>query len=451
MKRILSIVLTVIVIANLFLLVGCDDSHRKNNIQLNGTPSFTLNGTQSNSQPVAVNVLNGMTPTQLYKKFVEEYTAANSFDISITTKAILNGAPTSSSVKLKLTDYATYIIVDAVDTKMECWFFEDFSYLNLGKEKYKISNITADDIFGQDFIEFTLSSVVYDIDDSIYLQKLEHAQLYLHNNEYYCDLKFTAQEASDLGMEAAAFSERLFFNAQGKITKIVDQSNTENITILLDAYDSAMSVDEPADKELYIEQTIPDEDQPPMDLSGHQDPLLYAMYQEVFDAIKNARKFEMIVSTGGSTILFYTVVKNNQYTSVLKDGTYISRWLVNGEGYIGEHTGTAFSTEVTESFLSYFNSAKAQKDFVVGLQLHGNDMNDFSVLEKYSSSEMTLSHNNTDGTVDFYEISAHYSNGKVADVYITITKTLNGRQIFSIEYDFLSIDSVYLEDLVAPI
>ena len=78
-------------------------------------------------------------------------------------------------------------------------------------------------------------------------------------------------------------------------------------------------------------------------------------------------------------------------------------------------------------------------------------MNDFSVLEEYSSSEMTLSHNNTDGTVDFYEISAHYSNGKVADVYITITKTLNGRQIFSIEYDFLSIDSVYLEDIVAPI
>ena len=33
-------------------------------------------------------------------------------------------------------------------------------------------------------------------------------------------------------------------------------------------------------------------------------------------------------------------------------------------------------------FLSYFNSAKAQKDFVVGLQLHGNDMNDFSVLEE---------------------------------------------------------------------
>ncbi len=447
MKRILSIILTVIVIVNLFLMVGCDNSYRKNNIQLNGTPPITSNDTQ----PVAVNALNGMTPSQLYEKFIEEYTAANAFDISIITKATLDGAQTSSSVKLKLTDYATYITVDATDTKMECWFFEDSSYLNLGKEKYKISNITADDIFGQDFIELTLSSVIYDIDNSIYLQKLEQAQLYLHNNEYYCDLKFTAQEASDLGMEAEAFSERLFFNAQGKVIKIVDQSSTENITVLLDAYDSAMSVDEPADKELYIEQTIPDEDQPSVDLSGPQDPLLYAMYQEIFDAIKNARKFDMMVTTGGSTILFYTVVKNNQYTSVLKDGTYVSRWLVNGEGYIGEHTGTAFSTEVTESFLSYFHSAKAQKDFVVGLQLHGNDMNDFSVLKKYSSSEMTLSHNNTDGTVDFYEISARYSYGKVADAYITITRTLNGQQIFSIEYDFSSIDSVYLEDLVAPI
>ena len=455
MKKILSIILTVIVIANLFLMVGCDKTHENSHSQLEETTTVTSNDSKPNSKPVAVNTLNGMTLTQLYENFIEEYTTADAFDISIVTNATLDGAQTTSSVRLTLTNYATYIMADAADAKIECWFFEDSSYLNLAGEKYKMSNITADDIFGQDFIELTLSSIVYDTDNFIYLEKLEEAQLYLHNDEYYCYIAFTDQEALSLGLEAEAFSETLFFDAQGKIKKIIDQSSTEEITVILDVYNNTLLINAPADKDSYIEQTIPEEDDSnqdtPEDLSGIQNPLLYAEYQSVFQAIKNARKFQMIVTTKGSSILFYTVVKNNACVSVLENGVYCDRWYVDGKGYVCENNGTVFSTEVTESFLSYFNSAQAQKDFVAGLQLHGNDINDFSVSKQYSSSKITLSHNNTDGTVDFYEITSHYPQGKVDSAYITITRSLNGTQLFSIEYAFLNIDSVYLKDLVAPI
>ena len=458
MKKLLSIFLSVIVIVNLFLMVSCDKTDAESDAQAKDKTSDTSDDTNSNSEPVAVNALNGMTPSQLYRNFIGDYTQAESFDISIITNVTFDGTQINSSVSLKLTNHAVYIMVDADDTKMECWFFEDSSYLNLDGEKYKMASITADDIFGQGFIELTLSSIVYDIDNSIYLEKLENAQLYLYNDEYYCDLEFTAPEASEMGMEAEAFSKTLFFNEQGKIKKIVDQSSTEKTTVLLDGYGNTVLVQAPADRESYIEQTIPEEDddkqdemQPPEDPSGVQNPLPYEEYQGVFDAIKNADKFQMMVTTNGSTVLFYTVVGNDQYTSVLENGVYFDRWYVNGKGYARENDGTAFSTAVTESFLSYFNSAKAQKDFVVGLQLHENDMKNFYVSKQYSYSEITLSHNNNDGTVDFYQITPGYLNGKVNSVHFKITRSLNGEQIFSTEYVFLDIDSVYLENVVVPI
>ena len=249
MKKLLSIFLIVIVIVNLFLMVSCDKTDAESDAQSKDKTSDTSNDTNSNSETVAVNALNGMTPSQLYKNFIEDYTKADSFDISIITNVTSDGTQINSSVNLKLTNHAMYIMVDADDSKMECWFFEDSSYLNADGEKYKMANITADDIFGQGFIELTLSSIVYDIDNSIYLKKLENAQLYLHNDEYYCDLEFTASEASDIGMEAEEFSKTLFFNEQGKIKKIVNQSSTEKTTVLLDGYGNTVLVHEPADRE----------------------------------------------------------------------------------------------------------------------------------------------------------------------------------------------------------
>lgn len=457
MKKVLSIILIAIVIVNLFLIVGCYKTDTENDSQSEVETPDNSDDTKPNSQPVAIKTVNGMTLIQLYENFIEEYTKAATLDISIITDITSEGIQTNSSLRLKLTDDAMYIMVDADDTELECWFLEDSSYLNIAGEKHKNSNVTVDDIFGEGFIELSLSSVANDVDNSVYSKKLENAQLYTDNDEYCCDLKFTVEEAEALDMEAEAFTETLFFDAQGKIKKIVHQSSTEKTTIVLHSYGDTLSVSAPADADSYIEQTIPDDDgendqtQPPVDFSGVQDPLLYAEYQRVFEAINNAQKFQMMVTTKGSTVLFYTVVGNNEYTRVLENGVYFDRWYVNGKGYVCENDGTAVSTAVTESFLSYFNSAKDQKDFVVGLQLHGNDMNDFSVLKEYSYSQITLTHNNTDGTIDFYEIQPHYSNGKVNSVHFTITRSLNGEQIFSTGYVFLEIDSVYMEDIVAPI
>ena len=454
-KKVLSIILIAIVIVNLFLIVGCYKTDTENDSQSEVETPDNSNDTKPNSQPVAIKTVNGMTLIQLYENFIEEYTKAATLDISIITDITSEGIQTNYSLRLKLTDDAMYIMVDADDTELECWFLEDSSYLNIAGEKHKNSNVTVDDVFGEGFIELSLSSVANDVDNSVYSKKLENAQLYTDNDEYCCDLKFTVEEAEALDMEAEAFTETLFFDAQGKIKKIIDQSSTEEITVTLDVYNNTLLINAPADKDSYIEQTIPEEDDSnqdtPEDLSGIQNPLLYAEYQSVFQAIKNARKFEMIVTTKGSSILFYTVVKNNACVCVLENGVYCDRWYVDGKGYVCENNGTVFSTEVTESFLSYFNSAQAQKDFVAGLQLHGNDINDFSVSKQYSSSKITLSHNNTDGTVDFYEITSHYPQGKVDSAYITITRSLNGTQLFSIEYAFFNIDSVYLKDLVAPI
>ena len=435
-------------------LTACDDMLSKKPVS---TETEAITDLPSDPEPIAVKTVNGMSAYQLFGNFYIEYSGAKTYDISIKTDSKSTESPLSSSVDIKLSENALYINVEAENTKMECWFFEDAAYLNIAGEKVKISGTTADDIFGKGFIEQTLGSALSAIDTTEYNKMLKTAQLYSYNGEYYYTLALTEEEAEKLGIEAQNFSETVFFNEQGKVKRVVDSSDSETVTMTLNAYDTPVSISAPADADSYIEQIVPDEDedekqdQPVVnENAGNQDPLLYATYQEVFDAIKNAHKFEMIVSTNGSTILFYTVVKNNAYTKTLENDDYFSRWYVDGKGYASGNNGTVVAIEVTESFLSYFNSAKEQKDFVVGLQLHGNDMNDFSVSKEYSSSKITLSHNNTDGTVDFYEITAHYLYGKVESAFITITRSLNGQQIFSTSYDFLNIDSVYLNDLVAP-
>ena len=83
MKNLLSIILTVIIIINLFLMAGCNIFDTKSGVHSEETTTVTSNDTNPGSQPVAVDTLNGMTLVQLYKNFIEEYTKADTFDISI--------------------------------------------------------------------------------------------------------------------------------------------------------------------------------------------------------------------------------------------------------------------------------------------------------------------------------------------------------------------------------
>ena len=57
---------------------------------------------------VPIALLNGMNATELFEKFVQEYSSAQTFDIEMTVKQSANGATVTSTVSVKLGEDALY-------------------------------------------------------------------------------------------------------------------------------------------------------------------------------------------------------------------------------------------------------------------------------------------------------------------------------------------------------
>ena len=450
-KKILSIIFLCIIFLESFLLSGCNKPSFKPPRQ-NEETTLPQDHTSPVSEPDTIKTINGMTVVQLYENFINEYTNADTYDISVRSSIHADGINMTSLVDLKLGENAMYIKADVADVEMECWFFTDYSYFNIGGEKYKATGATVDDIFGEGFVEITLSSALSSIDQTVYLDKLNEIQLHFENGEYYYTLKLTDKEAEDLGIGTNNYSETVFFDAKGKIRKIVCSSDSEEVLILLNAYGDTVDIALPADHDSYIEQTAPDDNEEdaitPPENAGCQDPLMYAEYEKIFYTLKNAKKFSAIKNANGSTELFYTKVENDEYMSILENNGYHEQWYIKGKGYACEDSGKAHITEVTAEFLSYFEAARSEIEFVCGLQLHGNDMADVNFIKDYSWADLIYSHNNNDGTVDRYEIRYYYD---MSQVNIKITQFLNGEENSSVEYFFLDINSIYLENIAVPV
>lgn len=474
MKKLLSIILALAIVMGALLLIGCNESKRKE-LDLAGSDSDEPDqseeqdkkpdkepdsdevqggdvDTPPENNPVPVETLNGKSAKELYESFIAEYTAATSYDILIETNTVVEGIPVNSSVRLKTNNFAVYVKIDNILENTECWFLDPATYLKSGTLKYKIPNAGIDHFLGRDFVETTLSGAMSGAEQETYLKKLNDATIYLHNGEYYFQIELTDEEAAAAGIEAEGFSETVFLNAQGKVKKIVDSCATENVTVTLAAYSDFVNITLPKDAASYEIYYIPeDELEPPFnENAGDQDPRAYAKYQEIFDTLKEAFTFTVATNVDGSTAMQYLFVNKSEFVSVLgEDGNYYCRYYINKKGYEGPLGGTFSQVDVTNDFMSHFEHARSVKQKICDMQLHGNEMKDFTMTKVSSSQNVfTFSHDLGDGAVDYYEISVFYSSKEVDGVSFSIRHTVNGEDIGTDNYDCFGINDRYTEIVV---
>ena len=454
MKKLLSIILLCMIFLGSFLLSGCkkpvSEEARKNE-----ETTRSREQSESVSEPDTQKTLNGMTAAQLYENFINEYTNASTYDISLRSTVRADGAEMTALIDLKLGEDAMYIRSDVDDAEMECWFFDDVSYFNVGGEKYKATGATVNDIFGEGFVEATLSSAFSGIDQAFYTEKLNGIELYSENGEYYYSLKLTDKEAEELEIGEKNYSETVFFDAEGKVRKIVSSSDSGEAVLMLNAYGDTVEIALPADHESYVEPVVPDDEEEkgedtelPDEDAGSQDPLMYAEYKKIFETLKNAKKFYMIKNTNGSTERFYTKVGGDEYTRVLSNNESYERWYINGVGYACDGSEKAHTAEVTAEFLSCFEAARAEVEFICGKRIHGDDMKNVDHVKDYSWADLAYTYDIGEGAMERYEIRYFYDMSRIS---IKITQLLNGEDISSVEYSFIDIDSMYLENIISPI
>jgi hypothetical protein len=154
---------------------------------------------------------------------------------------------------------------------------------------------------------------------------------------------------------------------------------------------------------------------------------------------------------GSYTYMDYLFVGNSEFVHIWEDGNYYDRYYINKKGYEGPFGDQVSQVEVTDEFLSHFELARSIKQKICNMQLHGNDMKDFTITSNNSDNVFTFSHDLGDGLIDYYEISVFYIDNDISSVIFSVRHTLNGEDVETEKYDCIQINDHYAEIILPSI
>ena len=362
MKRIISLALICVMLTLSLLLTACDigndvitDTETK---PVTEKQTETETETEVNTEPVPVDSLGGKNPKQLFLQFYDEYTQSKGYDMTMTSRTTEDGVTSNQTGTVKVNETSIYVYMKYDDDEIKVWYVDGITYVEMDGEKVKTSNSDIDDIFGDGFIE-QISSTFPDKADlpQTYLDKLEKAQLYSYDGLYYCTVNVTDSEAQEMG-EEKGYKETLYFDANGKLKKAVDEAVDVYQCLVLTAYGTTVVINAPADAHKFID----------MDNSssggGDNDPQAYAKYTQVCDAIAAADVYDFCVAIDGNAYMDYATDGRNEYLGVYEDNVYYSVWKIGNTGYMSVDNGNPVQTQLTEDVLGSFSNVTLLKDSV---------------------------------------------------------------------------------------
>ena len=266
MKRIISLLLVLVLAFSALFLVACDKTDKKdegketkakvtNKVDDSDDDDDDDDGpksTEEPKEPVAVSTLNGKTAKQLLEDFVEDYTNARSFDMTLNAVESYEGeAEYEMNVSLKLTETEAYVDMEMDGEKITVWYVDGVAYVETSEGKFKSDEVAPEEILGEDFFEEMMSSMPTEIDDAI-AQKYEEAQLYYFKNAYYVTIIFTDEEAEEMGY-GEGYTETLYFDKTGKLRKIEVVSSENTMTVLLNSYGETVKIDPPKNASEFVD------------------------------------------------------------------------------------------------------------------------------------------------------------------------------------------------------
>lgn len=385
MKRILSLVLVMLLITTSLLFTACDreDDEPKDTSASSESASSTEEETKDPHAPVPVDTVKGKTARQLVEDFLKSNPASIDMDLSIQMKNE-DGERVESSVSYRVSGSALYLLLEQDEETTELWMTEGTLYINAAGEKLKMSGATPDDLFGEGLWEEMMSSLPTEI-PQLYLEKLDQAQIYQNQEQYYFSVIITEAEAEEME-EEFAYTDTWYFSADGKLKRIYERSEEVTLDLLLNSYGEPVTVTLPSDLDCYEE--VPAGDVP----EGDQET--YTTYVTLCQTIGRASRYTMDVSLEaeeGDQLLSYATDGTNQYASVYTDNEYYELWSVDGVGYVAQNNGTPIQCAHNESFLSGFTSVSSLKRHVADTVIPYAQMGELTLLRGSGEQESILS------------------------------------------------------------
>ena len=263
MKRIISLLLVLVLAFSALFLVACDKTDKKDEGK-ETTAKVTSKvddsddddeskATEEPKEPVAVANLNGKTVKQLIEAFIDDYTEARSFDISMTSVERYEGETEyEMNISLKLTETDIYLSMEMDGEKMTVWYVDEVAYIESDEGKFKTSDVSRDEFSGESFFEELTSVMPTEIDEML-AKKYDEAQLYYFKGAYYVTIAFTAEEAEEMDMVGDAYTETFYFDKNGKLRKIEIVSEENTATLLLNSYGEPVKIDPPENASEFVD------------------------------------------------------------------------------------------------------------------------------------------------------------------------------------------------------
>ena len=354
MKRILSLALALMLLIGSAFLVSCDEN--TDTPAATTTAATTAEVTEDSSAeskpatpPAPVDSINGMTITQLYERFIDEYTAATTYDVTIDSSIKADGVNVKYRYEAKMSPDAYYIKIVSDEITMESWIVDGVMYVKSGEEKYKAPAVSEDGESLLGMVNELLGDAFSALDVDGYIKQIEELQLYSYRGEYYYEREMTEEECEALGVEGA--TEKVYFNAQGKVTKRVCTDGVSNISATI-KYGQPVVIKAPADADSYIEDT---------EIGGDESALTkdecIEACSELLDTLESAEIFAYVMKLDGEEMLAYATDGRDEYVRVSSDEGKYEIWSVGGRGYISHNDSDQVQVPLDDNANSSFANA----------------------------------------------------------------------------------------------
>lgn len=420
MKRIISVVLICMMILSSLAFVSCDNE-KGEGAQTTSTALVLQNSGSSSSDSVSKK-----TPRELLEAFVKDYKNSRSFDISVTMVTTEGAESLTEQADIKLSEESAYISVDMGGAKMKVWYVDGVTYVDMDGEKYKTSSEDMDDILGEGFIDSFIGEIPSEFPEE-YMKKVDEAKLKTSGGEYYFSVTLSAEEAALMELGDEGYTETIYFDRTGRLTRIVDEAEGYNVTARLNSYGEKVTVSAPENAASFEDVS---------DVGGGEGSEQYKAYVNVCNVLKNASSYYMIVDVDGEPYMDYETDGQGEMVFVSEDEDYYIMWNVGGKGYVSKNDNPPRETSLTNEMRQAFSSAKSLKE-AIAVPFDEEDMPTLSYRE-YSngSGEIRFDYIYSTGTLDTYVIEFEKEGDRIVNITINISSMVDYEVVSEILYHF---------------
>ena len=270
MKKFLSIMLACWLVLFCLLTTACDSDtagdpkgtdttseseSTSESVRESESGAGTGGGGETNTKPVAIATLNGMTAAQLYAAFLQEYMAAETVDFTRTIIEMEDGVTSTSATIVKADAKGCYVKKWNDATFTEVWSLNNTLYRNDGTQKIRMDNTTIEALYGENYLKALKIDECYILSDSEeYEEKMATATIYSLNGEYYVTVSLTSAELNGMA-EDNFLVDTLYFNEAGKMIRIEEKIMGAKSTAVIASYGVPVTVTAPADADSYVSTT----------------------------------------------------------------------------------------------------------------------------------------------------------------------------------------------------